>query len=233
MKYTGGKGRVARELSLVILGQRNRHALYVEPFLGSAAIAEYVVPQFERAVLGDVMPDLVLMWQALQDGWVPPETVSEEMYQFLRKSKSTPRRGFVGFCCSYSGKWFGGYARDPQGGRNYAAEGARSVCRRGAAIKSVAVRCADYTKLRPHTPALIYCDPPYAGTLGYSATGTFDHERFWSTMRQWSDAGHTVLVSEYVAPAGWEPIWSKERHVSTALQNAGARSMEHLFARVA
>lgn len=46
---------------------------------------------------------------------------------------------------------------------------------------------------------LIYCDPPYENTSGYS-TGAFDNAAFWQRVRELSTAGHDVYVSEYRAP---------------------------------
>ena len=41
---------------------------------------------------------------------------------------------------------------------------------------------------------LIYCDPPYQHTTGYS-TGGFDHDKFWDTMRKWSKNNYIFISS--------------------------------------
>ena len=49
------------------------------------------------------------------------------------------------------------------------------------------------------TGTVIYCDPPYAGTAGYS-TGEFDTDKAWELYRAWADSGAHVYVSEYSGP---------------------------------
>ena len=56
---------------------------------------------------------------------------------------------------------------------------------------------------------LIYCDPPYKSTQGYS-TGMFDSELFWDTIRKWSK-NNCVFVSEENAPSDFEIVWKKQK----------------------
>lgn len=56
--------------------------------------------------------------------------------------------------------------------------------------------------------AVIYADPPYNNTTGYSGE-RFDSAEFWRAMRLLADTGHTVFVSEQEAPPGIECIWEK------------------------
>jgi hypothetical protein len=62
-----------------------------------------------------------------------------------------------------------------------------------------------------HTPKnmLVYCDPPYRETEGYS-TGSFDHDAFWETMRQWS-RDNCVFVSEENAPKDFRVVWRRKK----------------------
>ena len=55
---------------------------------------------------------------------------------------------------------------------------------------------------------MIYCDPPYADTTGYSGVDAFDSSKFWDVMREWSKT-NTVYVSEFNAPADFEAVWEK------------------------
>lgn len=61
--------------------------------------------------------------------------------------------------------------------------------------------------------ALIYCDPPYAGTTSYGATGAFDYPRFYTKVREWS-CYTDVFVSEYRMPG--EPIMEFTHDMSVA-----------------
>ena len=56
---------------------------------------------------------------------------------------------------------------------------------------------------------LIYCDPPYKDTEGYS-TGGFDHDKFWDTMREWSK-DNCVFISEESAPKDFKVVWKRKK----------------------
>lgn len=235
MQYLGGKSRIAAALAAQITDRRSGRSTYVEPFLGAGSVALRVAPTFERVIVADVVPDLVLLWQAAVGGWVPPENLTEDDYQALRHAAPSALRGFAGFPCSFGGKWFGGYARDPKGGRNFAASASRSVVKRGRALAGADVRLADYRALGAEIGAdsVVYCDPPYAGTTAYAANvEAFDSEEFWKTARNWTRRGALVLVSEYAAPADWIEVWSGTPRTSIAGKGSYATVTERLFAYV-
>jgi DNA adenine methylase len=235
MMYQGGKARIASQISEILIRQADgpdAPTTYVEPFLGSAAVFSRVAPHYQRAIGADAQEDLVHLWQAARLGWVPPEELTRELYEQLRHAEPSALRAFAGFPCSFGGKWFGGYARDPKSDRNFARTASRSIVRRARGLADATILHADYRQLvdlvGPGT--LVYADPPYAGTLAYAGAGSFDSEEFWATMRDWDDHGALVLVSEYTAPADWVEVWSVDRHVSTARDNSGKRATDRLFA---
>lgn len=232
MMYQGGKGRIAKPIAEILRKGAATRPVYVEPFLGSAAVFHLVAPAYQRAVGADAMEDLIRMWSAARDGWTPPEELSREEYEALRHAEPSALRAFAGFPCSFGGKWFGGYARDPKSDRNYARTASRSIVRRASAMRNALFMVADYGELEGFAGegAVIYCDPPYANTTAYAGAGAFDSATFWRTARRWSNQGAAVLVSEYAAPAGWATVWETERHVSTARDNRGARATDRLFA---
>lgn len=214
MMYVGGKSRLSKQISEVILADTPERGLYVEPFVGGASVLARMAPHFERSLASDAHPDLILMWQAVQRGWEPPDIVDEEYYQSLRYAAPSAVRGFVGFSCSFSGKWFGGFARDRSTGRNFAAESARGHAKYGHVFRESRVEfdCMSYEGYALGAGDVVYLDPPYAETTGYSV-GQFDHEKFWDVAREWRDNGAHVYVSEFTAPDDWSPIWEKGRSV--------------------
>ncbi len=145
------------------------------------------------------------MYKALQNGWVPPDYVSEEQYRDYWSTRpiDDPMTAFCGFGCSFGGKWFGGYARS-EGKVCYAATTQRSLLKQLPLIQNVKFR---YGLFHEHNPkgCIIYCDPPYENTTNYGAFKGFDHELFWSTVREWSKR-NTVLVSEYQAPSDFNCV---------------------------
>lgn len=173
------------------------------------------------------------MWQALQAGWTPPDHVSQQEYDALKTANSSALRGFVGYGCSFGGKWFGGYARSRNGAApnyNYAAGAVRSVLKTASAIKHANICQQDYRTVHVAPWAVVYADPPYIGTQGYGSD--FDTEEFWTVADRWADTGALVLVSEHVAPPGWDLVWSKglPNYLNGTEQVSGART-ECLFIR--
>jgi DNA adenine methylase len=219
MKYQGGKARPGKAIAELLRGGlKAGTGYYVEPFLGAAGVARHVAPHAVQMALSDVQEDLIYMWQALAGGWDPPSEMTEERYYMLRGMRPCPERAFAGFGCSFSGKWWGGYARDRVGTRNFAAEARRGLLKITADIQRcprVSFRNQPYSDASVLLGDVVYCDPPYAGTLGYKGAPAFDHERFWDWATRLVDETHAfVFVSEFNAPPGWVPVWGKARDAS-------------------
>jgi len=234
MLYLGGKGRLGKPLTTAILTATEKRSTYVEPFLGGANLFKCIAPHFRTIHVGDVHEDLMLMWSAAANGWKPPSVVSEEEYPAQRRAAPSPLRGFVGFGCSFGGKWWGGYARSRCNGDDYYARHASNSVIEIAKLMPPHVagtmrRCS-YEAWTPiiSERCVVYADPPYAKTTGYK--GCFDHGEFWRTMNHWVDIGATVFVSEYTAPAGWESVWTKEQRRKVS-GGTGDMTREHLFSR--
>lgn len=185
---------------------------YIEPMVGGASVACQMVPHFEHARLGDNHVDLILMWQAVMSGWLPPESVDRDTYNELRAAEPSALRGFVGYVCSYGGKWFGGYMAPTgprplvPGGENPAAQGVRSLQRKMPKLRGAWFTCCDYRDWAPEPGSVIYLDPPYGGVQHHRGEA-FDIDRLWQTARTWADRGVSVFVSEYKGASGFEPIW--------------------------
>ena len=201
MNYLGGKWALRREIAEVI-NSVGRPVL--EPFCGGLSVTTCVTQRPLAAY--DACEPLITLYRAVQEGWTPPGELSEERYAELnaRRDPSDPLTAFAGFGCSWGGKYFGGFARNGDG-RNYAAAAANSLRRKFESLRGVRFGCADYRELEPPPSWTVYCDPPYAGTVGYAAVGAFDHAEFWAVVRRWSRHG-TVLVSEFQAPEDFEVV---------------------------
>ena len=238
MQYLGGKSRIAQHIAHQVRSLRGDRSTYAEPFLGAGSVALQLAGEFERMILMDTAEDLILLWRAVaHQGWIPPTELTEAEWRDLRSAPPSALRGFAGFACSFGGRWFEGYARDPKGGRNFAASGSRSLVRRGQALRGASIYCQDYRRLPELVDlkdSVIYLDPPYAGTKTYGAVGPFDSREFWVVARNWSAMGALVLVSEYTAPDDWVPVWSGTPVSTISRSNhtkdgALRRAPEHLF----
>ncbi len=205
MQYFGGKHRIGKVIAQVIQPFITDNTLYYEPFCGSLSVTQHI-----RAIhryCSDANAPLIAMWQAIQCGWLPPITVTEDDYRNA-KAGLTPDylTAFIGFGCSFGGKWFGGYARGASN-RNYARNAYNSIMRkRPTIVRDITFSHADYRTLTPTAnKSVIYCDPPYQGTTQYGAVGNFDSTEFWEIMRAWGRY-HTVIISEYQAPSDFTCI---------------------------
>lgn len=168
------------------------------------------------------------MYKELQNGWVPPTSLTREEYAEAKNGMySDHLTGFIGFGCSFAGKWFGGYAGSAD--RNYCLNAHNSIMKKMKTMQDVEFECKDYQKLNPEG-ALIYCDPPYQGTTQYGKiVGDFDSEKFWDKVREWSK-NNTVVVSEYTAPNDFEVVWVRETKTDIRNKNnQQEKRVEKLF----
>lgn len=226
MQYFGGKSKIAKDIVKVLEQYRKPNQLYVEPFVGGANIISKM--SGERQAY-DLHKELIGMYKALQKGWIPPNKIDEKDYEIIKKYGVDELKAFVGFGCSFSGKYFGGFARNNRTD-NYARNAKNSLLRKMETMKNVKFECKDYRELR-YTNTLIYCDPPYANTTGYSV-GNFDSNEFWQWCREMSKC-NTVIISEYKAPNDFECIW--KRKVKTEIRNkydGKVLRIERLFIKV-
>ena len=228
MKYLGGKHRQSKHIAGIL--ELASGGAYWEPFLGGGSVAAAVArtEAFDTMHLSDLHVDLAMMWQASLDGWLPPEHVSEDEYAALKLADPSAERGFVGFTCSFAAKWFAGYARGA--GRNYAAEGGSGLAKKVVPLQAVAnvtVTNRGYADVTPAPGDVLYLDPPYADTTGYS-TGGFDSAAFWAWAQAHAENGVRVFVSEFKAPDGWRAVWSVER-TATSDVNTSKVDVESLY----
>jgi len=209
VRYLGGKTSIAPKVAALVNAVRGDRAVW-EPFCGGLSVSVQLA-KVGPVLVSDANVALVSLYQAVRDGWDPPETLSEAEYAAAKAlPPSNPLRAFALIGCSFGGH--GGYARG--GGRNYAAETRRGLLRDVGALKAAgcAIEAIDFLGVEPtERPLVIYADPPYAGTTGYPMVGPFDHARFWSRVQAWERCGVPVLVSEYSCPVPHTVVaeWAK------------------------
>lgn len=205
MRYQGGKSRIAAVIADYINASGGDS--FVSLFCGSCAV-ESKVKGFKHIILNDKHYYLTALLKGVQNGYNLPEFISEEQYKYIRNNKDFDPvlAGFVGFGCSFGGKWFGGYARS-QSGTNYAAQSKRSLLKDMATLMDAEIICSDYRYVAVPKRAVVYADPPYNNTTGYGEK--FNTEEFWVYMRLLAETGHTVFVSELEAPTDFICVWEK------------------------
>lgn len=202
MQYFGGKAKIAKYIVPYLEGVRKEGQVFVEPFVGGANVVSKM--SGERKAY-DFNEYLIKMYKGVQNGYELPDELSEETYKHVRLNKDEDKvlTGFVGFGCSFAGKWFGGYARNKQN-HNYCKASKNSLMKKMSTMSDVEFDWKDYKTLNLQN-CLIYCDPPYANTTKYTGVPDFDSEEFWNVMREWSK-NNDVYISEYEAPDDFESV---------------------------
>lgn len=215
MHYLGGKTRIAKEILPIILADRKEGQYFVEPFCGGCNVTDKVSG---NRIANDYNEYLIAMFVGLLSGENYPEQIGRELYDDARacfRSGSDKYDlgfiGWVGFMASYRAKFFGGYSGDSVGNkrkpRYFIPEAVRNIKRQVPKLRGVEFRSGDYRNLQIPEESIIYCDPPYMGTTGY--TDGLNYDEFWQWCRERVYDGHKVYISEYQAPDDFITIWEK------------------------
>jgi len=222
MQYMGSKRRIANKIINYIELKRSPDSYWVEPFAGSCSI---LANAKGKRIGSDINKELISMFKALQDGWIPPGEVSEERWRAIKNNKSDfPDYlvAFVGFACSYGGRYFEGYARNKQG-TNYAQQGRNALLKRIKKLSEVTFYCCQYYDLNIPPKSIIYCDPPYKNTKSYGFD--FNHNEFYQWCKDQVKKGHKVYISEYESP--FKEVWSCE--INCRLDKKAETKVEKLY----
>ena len=208
MRYQGGKSRIATSIAVAIERERESNQTLVSLFCGSCAVEAKLAPHFNKVVCNDKHEYLIEMLKGVQNGYELPEHISEEEYKHIRLHKDDDKilTGFVGFGCSFGGKFFGGYARNKEQ-TNYALQSKKSLLKDMVQLPNAEFTCLDYRDVEIPNGSIVYADPPYANTTTYQGQ-KFDSEAFWEYMRQISKHSQ-VFISEQTAPDDFECVWEK------------------------
>ena len=220
MRYQGGKTKQCRYIVPIIHNclKLNPDSSYVEPFIGGGSIFTNV--KHSKKIGGDIDSDVIDMWKYFKEGNKVPDhnLITKELYTQLKDEYKTGKRthpswmyAFVGNACSYGGKKWGGYASiNPIRQENHIKEACVSTQRQiDEGCLEGDLYNVSYDKLPIPEKSVIYCDPPYRGTLGYG--NGFDHDAFWQWCREQAKRGCKVFVSEYSAPSDFKCIWKKRK----------------------
>lgn len=255
IQYQGGKSRIKKAISEVILNEVSRREeqdsetysygnfaererenkkecnTFISLFCGSCVVESEIAKsgRFDNIICNDNHEYLIAMWKGLQNGYELPEYITEEQYKYIKNNKNENKvlAGFVGFGCSFGGKWFGGYARDKQN-VNYCLRSKNSVLKDLNNLRNAIFLCKDYKNIEYHKNDIIYADPPYKGTTGYNHK-KFDTDEFWEYASEVSKT-NMMFISELATPDDFICIWQKElRRTLDVNKNNNFMSTEKLF----
>lgn len=210
MQYFGGKHRIAKPICEFLNSSIEEGQTFVDLFCGSCNVVSNIRQDVKRYA-NDKNIYLRALFTCLQQGMILPEDISVEDYYRIkempeRSNEDLALKAFVGFGCSFAGKWWGGYARNGRGD-NYAKNAFNSIMKKSNKMRDVVFSCMDYSEFQCSCGSLVYCDIPYKGTTQYSSVGAFDHESFYAWAKKKKDC--RILVSEYKhnVPDGGQIVW--------------------------
>lgn len=211
MKYVGSKNRLSKQIAPIIQSYIDNMPDcrgYLEPFVGGANMIDKI--KCPCKIGTDVHKYLIALLDHVSETTDDlTDTITEEEYNAVRTNPLNYPDWYVGLVgfCSFGGKWWGGLASNKKGD-NYCARAERSLLKDLPGVKNATFTCLDYRDVEIPDGAIVYADPPYANTTGYTL-GQFDTNEFWDYIRQLSKRCE-VYISEESAPDDFECIWSQE-----------------------
>jgi DNA adenine methylase len=230
MRYLGNKTKLAKYIRPFLERHINNGNSYIEPFVGAAGMISQITFPYEldeidtyRKYGYDNDKYIIALLRALQEGWVPPQDLTYNDYLDIKAEPEQfypPLVGFLGYGCSFGGKWFAGLARGGQNSngvaRDHIQESRRNVIELSDKLCNIHFEHADYKhsfNYKLDTGDVYYCDPPY----GYGQDVTkfktaFDSEAFFEWARLVSERNY-VYISEYSAPSDFICIWERDHKI--------------------
>lgn len=209
IRYFGGKQKISKPLSEFLNNQLKENQTFVDLFCGSCNVITKIDDKRLR-VANDRHKYLISMWKELQKGWQPPTNLTKEGYYEVKDNQDDKPylTGFVGFGCSFAGKWFGGYASSDS--RNYCENAYNSTMKKLKNLNNVQFYNLNYSDVDIPLGSLVYCDIPYKNTTQYNSkeVGKFDHDEFYKWVKNNSNK-YEIYISEYKEniPDDFEVVW--------------------------
>ena len=219
MWYMGSKSRFAKELIPIIQSYITEDTKgYLEPFVGGANVIDKI--KCNNKIGCDIHKQLIALLNKAKDNVDDiPDIISFETYKEVKNNKESYEDwyvGLVGFCASFSAKYFDGYARAKRNDNSgKVSEGAiRHLKKQAPLLKDIEFKCCNFLNLPKDKIKgyVIYCDIPYKGTTKYK-TEPFPYEEFYIWANEMAKY-NTVLVSEYNMPSNFKCIWEKDIKVN-------------------
>ena len=219
MWYLGSKNRIAKDLVPIIQSYINRDTKgYLEPFVGGANIIDKI--KHPNKIGCDIHKELIaLLNKAKDDVENIPNIITEQEYITVKNNKLNYEDwyvGLVGFCATFSAKYFGGYSRSKK--EKYKGEettkAIKNLKKQSSNLKGIKFIHISFLDLPKNKIKnyVIYCDIPYRRATKY-ATKNFPYEEFY----QWAiemSKHNIVLISEYDMPNEFKCIWQKKVKVT-------------------
>ena len=232
----GSKSKIAKFIVPILqdIIDKNNITTYIEPFCGGCNVIDKI--KCKTRIASDKQHYLIELYKNLGKLDLLPEMVTKEHYSDVRTAYNTKNSkyedwyiGAIGFLSSYNGRFFdGGYAgivTTKEGNiRNYYDEAKRNLLEQN--LSNIIFKENDFKDITVAN-TLIYCDPPYKDTKQYGVNKNFNHNEFWSWVREMSKH-NIVVVSEEQSPDDFRIIW--EQPIKRTIDNNSTiNSIEKMF----
>ena len=222
MRYVGSKNRLSKEIAPIIQSYINDNCKgYIEPFVGGANMIDKI--KCDNKIGYDINTYLIALLNHVKITTDDiPEEITKEHYYDVKNNKDNFEDwyvGLIGFCGSFSAKFWGGYAtqgNNPKYRKTPYNESKNNIIKQSINLSGILFECKDYKDLDNLSGYVIYCDPPYKNKLGYQSK--FNHDKFYEWVRKMS-INNIVLISEYEMPDDFESIWEKDVLCQVSRQN--------------
>lgn len=127
------KSKIKKDL-WEILNKETKDRVFVDLFCGACNVVEGI--KATKRIANDNNPYLIDLLKAIQNGWIPPDTVTEDMYdKAMNYEYHDALNGFILIGCTFGGGFRNGYARST--GRNYARESKESLLKQKPKLSGV------------------------------------------------------------------------------------------------
>jgi len=131
----GSKNRIAKHILPIMLEYREPGMAWIEPFVGGANMIDKVDGKRIGADKNKyTIQALVSIRDFVDDLPKNNSAFTESEYKDLKLSDAHPHKGYLGYACSYSGKWLGGWCRDGARKRDYVREAYRNAVKQSQII---------------------------------------------------------------------------------------------------
>ena len=245
MRYQGSKANLAKHIIPFISEHLTEGKVFIDLFAGGMNLVDKV--DYQHKVACDINQYVISLWKEIQRNGMKniPSNVTEDMYYRVKDAFINGKQdyedyitGFVAICCSYGSGWFNSYAhyntkRDEDHIKE-AYNGIKKQVDKFKYLDKTVFEHMDYQNIEGFVDlknAVIYADPPYAGTKKYISD--FDNFAFWDWVREIiRKYGTPIYVSEYDAPSDFKCVWQKDVPDGMGTTKTGIkqkRKIEKLF----
>lgn len=167
MRYLGNKTRLSKEIAPFLTRHLNGENWYIEPFAGAFGMISNI--DYPNRIAYDKDKYIIALMKAVRDGWTPDTDYDEGNYKMMQQSLKISDMdevahvvGFLGYGCSFGGKWFGGFARGGESGgkeRNHVAESSRNLVKMRPKLQGIKMQVSDYKEAKMGEGNVVYCLP--------------------------------------------------------------------------